>query len=163
MPKEIPIEALPLFRYTGLIDFDQLYASLAQWFHEGKYAFFEDKYAYKGSDIECGLRGEKTVTPWVKYILEVEIKIFDAKDVDMVIDDKKKKVLRGRLQFLVKAKYVLDPEKRWEGSWFLETARDFYFSYLIKNQVKAWQQDLTKKARELYKLAKEITHVAARE
>lgn len=163
MPKEVTIEQLPIFRYTGLIDFDGVYSSLISWFREQKYAFFEDKYVYKGSEVELGLRGEKVVTPWVKYTLEVELKILDAKEVEAVIADEKKKLIKGRLQFITKAKYTLDPEKRWEGSWLLETMRDFYFSYLIKGQIREWHGDLTKKARELYKLMKDITQVTARE
>lgn len=163
MPKEVNIEPLPIFRYTGLIDFDKIYSSIISWFRDQKYAFFEDKYVYKGSEIEVGLRGEKVVTPWVKYTVETELKIIDAKEVEAVIDGEKKKMLKGRLQFMTKAKYMLDPEKRWEGSWLLETMRDFYFTYLIKGQVKGWHIDLTKKARELYKLVKEIVQVTARE
>ncbi|MBI4440693.1 hypothetical protein HY639_00855 [Candidatus Woesearchaeota archaeon] len=163
MPKEVSIEPLPIFRFTGVIDFDRLYSSLVTWFKDQKYAFFEDKYIYKGSEIEIGLRGEKAVTPWVKYAIEVEIKILDAKDVDIIVDDEKKRMVKGRLQFVVKAKYTLDPEKRWEGNWLLEQMRDFYYAYLIRSQIKGWHGDLMKKARELYKLVKEITQVTARE
>ena len=161
MPKEVPIEQLPLFRYTGIIDFDKIYVSLAAWFKEQKYTLFEDKYGYKGNEIELALRGEKTVTAWVKYIIELDVMVLDAKEVDVVIDDEKKRAIKGKLQFLVKAKYILDPDKKWEGSWLLENLRDFYFTYLIKSQVRSWHGDLLKKARELYKLVKEITQVTA--
>ena len=163
MPKDINIEPLPLFRYTGLIDFDRLYETLVSWYKDQKYAFFEDKYIYKGNEIELGLRGEKTVTAWCKYCVEIEVKIIDAKETEVIINEEKKRMLKGRLQFFVKAKYTLDPGKKWEGSKFLEHARDFYFSYLIKNQIKGWHVDLVKKVRELYKLVKEITQVTARE
>ncbi len=159
MPKEVAIEGLPIFRFTGIIDFNKLYDSLVSWFKDQKYAFFEDKYIYKGSEIEIVLRGEKAVAPLVKYVIETEIKIFDAKNVTL----DSLKAIKGRVQFLVKAKYILDPEKKWEGSKLLETLRDFYYAYLIKGQIKTWHGDLTKKARELYKLVKEITQVTSRE
>lgn len=159
MAKEVIIEGLPIFRFTGIIDFDKLYDLLVSWFKDQKYTFFEDKYIYKGSEIEVALRGEKTVTPWVKYVIETEIKIFDAKNVTGDAG----KAIKGRLQFLVKAKYILDPEKKWENSKVLEILRDFYYAYLIKSQIRAWHGDLIKKARELYKLVKEITQVTSRE
>ncbi|MFT4260980.1 MAG: hypothetical protein ACMXX9_00940 [Candidatus Woesearchaeota archaeon] len=103
MSLKIPLFDEPLvIKYKGVYDFDGLYKLIRQWFKERNYDFSEPLYKDKsggpfGNEIELKLYGEKKITEFIKYHIQLETWKIEMKEFDAKIDGEVKKVTDGRM------------------------------------------------------------------
>jgi hypothetical protein len=125
----------PIIRYTGVFDYDKLYKSITKWFKLKGYDFQEKKYVHKGKELEFEWYGEKKITEYYKYEVEVALFIWDFGNTEVVKDEQTITMQKGRVQVVIKGSYTLDYAQTWEGSKFTEKLRDIYHKYIIDKDI----------------------------
>lgn len=124
----------PVIRYTGVFSYDDLYKTVTNWFKSKGYDFYEKNYTHKGSELEFEWYGEKKITEYYQYQITVSMFVWDFKDVEVVKEDQKIIMQKGRIQLVIKGYYVLDYKKEWEGG-FKEKVREIYHKFIINKDI----------------------------
>jgi len=133
LKKELTDEP-PVIRYTGVFSYDNLYKTVIQWFKIKGYDFFEKNYTHKGNELEFEWFGEKEVTEYYKYEIEISMFVWDFKDVEVIKNDEKTVLQKGRIQLVIRGYYILDYEKEWVGG-FKEKLQKFYHNFIINKDI----------------------------
>lgn len=110
----------PTIRYNGVFDFNGLYRMMYNWFFKQRYEFHEDLYKEKidtiGNELELKWRAEKKITPFIKYIINVEFHLWNMMEVDVIKNGQKVKMVKTRMQIIMKASTVADYSQRFKES-----------------------------------------------
>jgi len=125
----------PIIRYTGMFDYDALYNSILGWYKAKGFARHEKKYVHKGKELEFEWYGFKEVTKYVRYEITVEMFVWEFGKLEAIVDGQKKIMNKGRLQLVIKGKYILDYKGQWETGGFVKFLRDIYHKYLIQTYI----------------------------
>jgi hypothetical protein len=78
---------------------------------------------------------DRKLNNYVKYFMNVELKITDMKDVEVVRNGEKLKMQHGRVQATVGGKFQLDWQKQFDGNKFLKALEHFYHNILINTRI----------------------------
>ena len=137
---DIPVLSV---KYNGTFDFTT-FITKAKGFLEGNnLEFIEKKYKHKTSDglseIEIEWLFELKVNYYVKESVEVYLKFWDIKDIEILQDGKKTTLQNGRVLVETKGWIDLDWDKRFVGAGkmkpVLEELQDLLHKYIIKKAV----------------------------
>lgn len=135
---------IPILRFMGIFDYDGLYDLIYSWFKDNQYNVQEKKHEFKptkaGKDIKIIWEGDRKVTGYVKYLIMIELEVYDFKPVEVIENDVKKKKCKGRVEIRITAQAELDYENKWETSEFNLKLRSFMHKYLLKYYIafKVW-------------------------
>lgn len=104
-------------RYKGVFDWGGLYRLIRKWFDDHKYFYLEPKYKDKvstpfGNELEIKMRPYRKVTEFIKYNMEIDIKIWDFKEFEVEIDGEKRLVTDGRIVIWMRGWLELDYANR---------------------------------------------------
>jgi len=127
---------LQVIRYNGLFDFKAVYDYIYNWLKSRYYEYYESRHKDKaesprGSETKLFFNGDKKVTEFVKYDIDFKFHLWECKDVEVVIDGKKKMMTRGRLELQMKATIKLD----WQNRYNLENPFYKLMYYLLVNHI----------------------------
>jgi hemerythrin superfamily protein len=127
-------------RYYGPFSFRGLLTAVRDGMkREGYDEVDENSYKHKvggeGTDVEVKLESDRKQNDYVKFKMNVEIKISEMKDVEVVHEGEKMKMQHGRVQATVTETIELDYQKGFESSPFLLGLRKFYHDFLIKTKI----------------------------
>ncbi|MFA5142194.1 MAG: hypothetical protein WC471_04460 [Candidatus Woesearchaeota archaeon] len=138
----------PIIRYTGVFDFDKLYKSITKWYKAHGYDMQEKKYVHKGKELEFEWFGDKKITEYYKYEIEVALFIWEFGETEVVKDGQTIKMNKGRIQMVIKGAYVLDYAKSWGSTpapvksisdipnkKFVHYMQDLYHKYIINKDI----------------------------
>ncbi len=122
--------------YSGYFDWAELYGFITGWMSKNQLKLYEpvfkDKTSKEGyTDRELTLYGEKKVDLMNKYMLTVEVKMWDCQDVDVTKDGKTQKLCRGRFRIRISANIDNDFQGLFNKSEFWKKFYTFY-EHLIK-------------------------------
>lgn len=123
-------------KFRGIVDFDGLYQMMTQWFIERKYDFYEGLYKDKPPELELEWRAERKIDEFYKYQIDVNFHLFDIKEVEVIKDGVKKKMIDCRMLIWFIPTLIIDWQDRWKGGWMVNTAWKIYFNNIIKRE---WQ------------------------
>ena len=129
-------------KYKGLFDFPQVIKAVRGWYGAGNFHLVEKKYKWNPGALEIEMQGDTKYNEYFKYEISVWIRSWDIKDVDVVKGGEKLKMQEGRLAIEVSGKGIVDWQKRFEGSKFLEGLRTFFHKYIIKRVLDDWYDDI---------------------
>ncbi|MFT7615823.1 MAG: hypothetical protein ACI8Y7_000648 [Candidatus Woesearchaeota archaeon] len=112
MGENIKLRAFPL-RYRGLIDFETIYHRIFSWMNLQLMHTYENLHKDKAAggglrEIEMSLTGLVKLDEFVMWQIMIHIKIWDAKDVEVMVDGKPKKMIQGRIQILMENTFITD-------------------------------------------------------
>tara|TARA_Y100000310_G_C20517680_1_gene732025 strand:- start:452 stop:985 length:534 start_codon:yes stop_codon:yes gene_type:complete len=129
-----------LIRLDGIFDFKGLYEVMHSWFVDRGYFFEETLYKHKvpspaGAEQTIEWSGWKKVNEYIKYWIEVHIKIRDMKQLEVVKEGEKRILTKGRLRIEFDAHVEADYANRFNGSKFLQKLQDIYLKYIIKSDL----------------------------
>ncbi len=150
-------------QYKGIFDMQDLYESIADFFRQKKFKFYEIQQRLRrpgpfGAEILYQFRATRKVEDYYQWIVDVLIETFDIHDVDVVLKDgTKKKMTKGRLWVQLRGEVVIDYDKLWEKSAFMAQLKNFYNKYIIKKKIESiwWDQLQYKIVLTLHALIKE--------
>lgn len=121
------------FNLRTLLDTIRAYL-IGEGFDDVQEPSYKHKVGGEGTDVEIKMETDRKMNDYVKYVMKVEIRISDMKDVEVTRDTAKLKMQHGRVQVTVGGVVQLDYQNRFEGK-FLKALHDFYHKVLIKMRV----------------------------
>lgn len=154
-----------LIKHRGFLNYSALLQSIRKWFIDDDYivqmTIYKKKYPTPtGEEHEQIIHGEKKITDYVKFNLDVFIRAMNMRDIEIIHEGKKMKMQDGQIQIEVIPKIEFDWQKRFAGPppWknFLSALDSFYRAYIIKYKIDDyWEDILLIKSGQLSRVIKE--------
>jgi|GEM_PF-2083876 len=156
---EIPLDKPPVVRYYGPFHLRKLIDAirgflLGEGFDDIQEPSYKHKVGGEGTDLEIKLKTDRKLNAYVKYEMEIEMRISDMKDVEVARDGEKLKMQHGRVQITVNGKTYLDFQKHFEGNNFLKSLRTFYHKMILGAKVYEYADYIETRAMRLQDLIK---------
>jgi len=156
-PTELHIEPMKL-EYEGVFDFDSLYTMILDWLKEYGFKVEEKKYKHKGSgggaEMEISIEGQKKVTNYYKYTINVNFWLEGFKTSALDTKEGKKSISSGKIKIEVEGTLNLDYEEVF-STGFLKKVRSMYNQYIIKKEIEAiWYDTLYYRITRLHTMIK---------
>ncbi len=136
-------------QYKGILDMQDLYGSIADFFRQKKFKFYEKQQRLRkpgpfGAEILYQFEARRKVEDYYEWVVNVNIETFDMRDVEVVLKDgTKKKMTKGRIWVQLYGACITDYEKLWEKSAFLAQLKSFYNKYIVKKRFEGiWWDEL---------------------
>ena len=112
-------------RYSGLFDFDGLYAAVIDWAKNYGYKWHEVDFKHKvpspsGAEQEWKWRLMKDVNEFIHFDILFTVHSWDLQDVVVEYEGKKKNLTKGMIYIWIDGKLTHDRTKRFGGSKFKE-------------------------------------------
>lgn len=125
-------------RYSGLYDFDTLYAAVVNWAKNYGYMWNEKTYKHKipgplGAEQELDWDLTKNVTSFFRYTIAIRIHTYEMKEVIVNIGGKEKSLTSGRIYFVLDGTIHWDWQGYFSGTPFREKLGDWLTTLLIKD------------------------------
>ncbi|MBU0470262.1 MAG: DUF515 domain-containing protein [Nanoarchaeota archaeon] len=142
---DIKMEPITL-RYTGLFDFDGLYAAITDWGKNYGYIWHETTYKHKvptpaGAEQEIKWVMEKNVTEYIKYKFEILVHTWDQKEVEVEINGQKRMMTTAKVELVIKGTLTYDRQEIFKGGKFTALLGKWYEWKLIKQvETVYWDQ-----------------------
>ncbi len=119
----------------GPFDINLIYKNLKDWFGQHQYGYTELEntvnFKPKGAEIKLKMKGEREVTEYYKFTIEVAFLILETEKVKI----KDKMLDQGKLEARITVRVDLDYKRRFEKSKFAKFIRFVYHNYIIKKQI----------------------------
>ncbi|HLG23676.1 MAG TPA: hypothetical protein VI564_01970 [Candidatus Nanoarchaeia archaeon] len=136
-------------QYKGIFDMEDLYQSIADFFRQKKFKFYEKQQRLRrpgpfGPEIFHHFEGIREVEEYYQWKLVIKIETYDMHTVEVVQKDgTKKKMDKGRIWIQLSGIVETDYDKVWEQTAFLAKLKSFYNKYVIrKNLEGVWWDEL---------------------
>ena len=127
-------------QYKGVFDMQDLYESIADFFMQKKFKFYEKQQRYRkpgpiGPEILYQFEALREIEDYYQWRINLNIETFDLHDVEVVLKDgSRKKMTKGRLWVQMWATTEVDYHKTWETSAFIARLKSFYNKYMIRKK-----------------------------
>jgi hypothetical protein len=134
-------------RYRGLFDWDGLYYHISDWFKRYRYYLVEQMYKHKvpsplGAEQELFWWGEKELTDFVRFRIEVEFHLWDMTEIEVIKDGKKKTLTNARLEIKISGKLIFDWQDKFERNKFTRALRTLYLGYIYRREATSLWGDM---------------------
>lgn len=156
-------------QYKGIFDMQDLYESIADFFRQKKFKFYEKQQRLRkpspfGAEILYAFEAVRKVEDFYKWVVTVNLETFDEHDIEVVLKDgTKKKMTKGRIWIQILGNVEMDYEGIWNKSAFLAHLKGFYNKYVIKKKIEGvwWDELQYKIVHRLHALIKERLKMAS--
>ncbi|MBI4145969.1 hypothetical protein HY489_01380 [Candidatus Woesearchaeota archaeon] len=141
-------ESMPetIVRHRGFFDFDKLINTIQDWYREEQYEYQVTEHKQKAGDLGFEVRflaqGNKKITEYVKFYMDVRIAIFGMRDVEVIQDGKKLKLQEGHALVEIMPFYELDWQERFGGSKLAEWMGLMLEKYILKYKIGDYWEDM---------------------
>jgi len=110
----------PKLYYVGIFDYEALVKGIAAWFNAEGYEYREKVYKSKvpspdGSEHEFAVDGWRKTNELVWYFIEIKCHIWDMKEVEVLVDGEKKRMIRGRVQMWFHNWFEVDYNRKYKS------------------------------------------------
>ena len=178
LPKPTPYEGpaknylklWPLtIKYDGIIDWEGLYRLIADWYIDRGYYFEQGDIKHKvptpaGAQDEYKFTGWKKTTQHLVEKIDLQIILYDLKEIDVIKDGKKKKLIKARMVIYFAGGVETAYDPRWDQTTFGRYLRTVYEKLLIKKDMEAlWWDRLYYIRYKLHTEIKKFLEMQARE
>ena len=159
-PYKIPLHTrISKLRFKGIYDWQKLYRAMLQWGKDREYEFSERQYKHKwkGKKAELEIRWtfQREINEFAQNEIRVYFHVWDHKEVEVVKNGEKKKMVSGRFFVDIDGDLNLDWQKRWNDAWWKRAWRDFYIKFVIRHEIEdIWWDKLWYNANKLQQLTK---------
>jgi len=141
-----------LIKHRGFFDYSKLLQAIRQWYVDEEFDSFNiGGYKQKfptptGTEHEVELGGTKKLSDYVKMEVEIFMRVYNMRDIEIIQDGKKMKLQDGQVQIEVRPGYDLDWQKRFSGAGrfknFVKALDEFYRRYIIKYKISDYWEDM---------------------
>ncbi|MBS3102887.1 hypothetical protein J4458_05595 [Candidatus Woesearchaeota archaeon] len=163
-PEEFSGMIIPAYtnfiQYKGVWDMQDLYETMADFFRNQKFKFYEIVYKHKhpspfGAERQYVWRADRNVEEHYKFVLDIFFHTYDARDIEVTMKDGSKKVYtKGRIWIQFRGRVFTDYEKTWEENAFYAQLRNFYHKYVIQKKMEGvWWDEM------YYKVFNKLHHI----
>ncbi|GAI16747.1 unnamed protein product [marine sediment metagenome] len=147
-------------KYTGIVSFKDFYKFCYDWLKdETKLTFvkeekYSEKITAKGKDIDVTWKGERKVTDYFKFQIEVKFRVVGLTDVEVTQQGIKIKTNQGIVEIKVKGILIRDYEGKFETTAFMKFLRSIYEKWVIPSRVIQFEEKLISASDEFLNQAK---------
>jgi len=155
-----------VLKYNGIIDFDKLYRIMYDWIVDQGYYFEEKLYKHKiptqaGAEDHMVWSGWKKQTEYVKYWIHVYIILWETKEIEVIKNGEKKKLLKTKMQIEMQGVIELDQSKRFGGSRLAMNLKNFLNKYVLSQTTEGiigsvWWDEMQYKLHKFHTIIKEF-------
>lgn len=130
-------EKLPLLKIErdGIYDMKHLYKQMKGWFEENNYIYTEKENTTnikdKGTEIKLAMSGERKVTDYFKFEIEVRFLIVESQKVKV----KDKELDKGKMLAFLRPVLYFDYRNIWTKNKFSKLLRFVYNNFIIKKKI----------------------------
>jgi hypothetical protein len=168
-----PHDDYAYIKMKGIIDLEQLYADVIQWFKSHAYETWDYDHKVKaliptGREEEIVIIGYRNEDDYVRWWISLRFDIWDSIPVEVIKDGKQVTMYRCRLRIKFDPQMEYDYEKKWDKTALTRGLRQFFFSTIIKRRYQsegdkfeyefAELQDLIKRTIGLYSHGDQYAH-----
>ena len=139
-------------KHRGFFDFEKLLRAIRQWFVDDDYDLINipihlQKFPTPtGLEHEFKFKCEKNVTDYIKFHMEVFMRAFNLRDVEIVHEGRKMKMQEGQIMIEIIPTLEFDWQNRFKGAgiWkpVLTALDEFYRNYIIKYKIADYWEDM---------------------
>jgi hypothetical protein len=128
-----------IIKMKGIIDLQQLYADVMQWYKNHGYETWDLDHKTKampptGREEEIVITGYKNEDDYSRWWMYVRFDIWDSIPVEVLKDGKQVTMYRCRLRVKFNPEFEFDYENKFESTALLRGLRSFYWSAIIKRK-----------------------------
>ena len=129
-------------RYSGIFDFDGLYAAIVDWTKNANYLWHEIDYKHKipspaGAKQEFKMEITKRVTDYISHKIIFIMIVYDMKEMDIDVDGKKKALTSARIYIDIKGTLGYDWQETFKGKWVPKKLGEWYNNYIYKKELES--------------------------
>jgi hypothetical protein len=130
-------------RYTGVFDFDALYATIVTWCKDKGYEWQEETFKHKvpnseGAEQELKWIAQKIVTDYIQHKIKMAVHIWEITEVE---SKKKKKLTKARFELIIVGSLITDWQKKWGKSKFSKFLGKVYEERIIRREIEGVYAD----------------------
>ena len=136
-------------QYKGIFDMQELYESIADFFFQKKFKFYELQQRHRrpgpfGPEVHYRFEAKREIEDYYEWVINVNIETFDVHDVEVVQKDgTRKKMQKGKFWMQLWGTTVTDPHHVWEKTAFLAHLKSFYNKYVIRKKMEGvWWDEM---------------------
>ena len=142
-------EGVPKYevRYSGLFDFDGLYAAVIDWGKNYGFMWHEIYYKHKvprptGAEQQFKWQLTKKVSGYLSHKIDFLVHIWDMLEVEVDVNGVKKPLTSGRIYIKISGTLIMDWQDKFTGSGFKEKLGHWYRHFVYRKEVEAiyWDQ-----------------------
>lgn len=163
-------------KFYGMFDFKQMYRDVRDkladkgYISGDKYKWMETYYSEKESS---DLREAKTIwlwwrtfkteedSPYYEQHMDMEFHLRYLRDVEIMVENEKRKVQKGEIEVLFNAYVLLDPKDQWENHWFLKTVHPLFYKRIWRKRREAVKNSTTSDALAIQAFVKKIFEMSS--
>jgi hypothetical protein len=126
-------------KMRGIIDLEQLYADVVQWFKNHSYETWDLDHKTKalhptGREGEIVISGFRNEDDYSRWWINLRFDIWDSIPVEVIKEGKQVTMYRCRLRVRIDPVFEFDYERRWDKNAFTRALRQFYWDAIIKRR-----------------------------
>ncbi|MBI4980301.1 hypothetical protein HZC30_01945 [Candidatus Woesearchaeota archaeon] len=115
---EEPLPRITL-QYTGLFDFDGLFAAIIDWAKNYGFMWHEWEYKHKvpspkGAETEHKWMLHKNISEYIRYEILVTVHVWDLLEVEVEVNGKKKSLSNARIYIWLDTKVLFDWQEKFK-------------------------------------------------
>lgn len=156
-------ESMPAIyiKHKGMFDLSDILKSIVKQLQDDSFKVHFSKHKYKvpspkGGEQEIKFYAERKINEYVKFRIDVFIRVFDFKEVEVIKEGRKVMMNTGRIAAEISGVMELDFENRFGGNKFLQGLQDFFHKYVIHRDIgDVWEDDIMLKIVNVGRLIRE--------
>lgn len=156
-----------IINYKGIFNFIGLYKMMVRWLKSRKFEFHEKLYKERPPEILLQWLAERKVSGYLKHIINIDIHILDAEEIEVVQNGVRKKMMKGRMRIRLEMELLPDypdiyNERKWNTN-FQRILVDFFNKHIIRRELELTHWDvLYYEMLKLHAAIKDHLHMEAR-
>jgi hypothetical protein len=138
--KKYPVFGAPLkIRYKGYFDWGGLYRLVWQWMQKRQFRVHEKRYKDKidtplGNELEVDVWGEKEVTEYYQYVIEIAYHAWESREVPVIENGKQVMRMQGRIEIKISGRVVTDWQWRYKPDNKIHSVMEMILNKAIMKQ-----------------------------
>ena len=134
-----PHDDFMFIKKKGIIDLEQLYADVFQWFKNRKFETHDKDHKTKalkptGREEEIVISGFRNEDDFIRWWITVRFDIWDSIPVEVLKNGKQQTMYRCRLRVQIAPQMEFDYETKWDKNVLMRGLRQFYKDTIIKRK-----------------------------
>jgi len=134
-------------KYLGTFDLKEFYRAVREelidrgYINSESYKYMEPYYSEKVSSdpkeaktIWFWWRAKKDESSYFQKRMDIDFHLRFLKDVEVMVDNEKKRVQQGEIEVLFHTYLMLDPNDKWEKHWFLSRVHPLFYRRLWRKR-----------------------------
>lgn len=136
-------------KFFGIFDFKELYRAVRDRLTDIGYLKGDDyKYVekYYSEKVSSDAKEAKTIwiwwrthkteegSPYYEQHIDIDFHLRYITDMEVMVDNEKKKVQKGEIDVMIEAYLILDPGDKWENHWFLKTVHPLFYKRIWRKR-----------------------------